>query len=78
MVQLAGHDMLKAKGITLMAAAAPTFFLEDTPAPRDRPPSLSLEPVADRASLGQLRLKIGRPLLVAARAQGLIGGLDLP
>jgi DNA invertase Pin-like site-specific DNA recombinase len=31
MVQLAGHDMLKAKGITLIAASAPTFFLEDTP-----------------------------------------------
>jgi Resolvase, N terminal domain len=33
MVQLAGHDMLKAKGIALIAASAPTFFLEDT-----RPP----------------------------------------
>ena len=31
MVQLAGHDMLKAKGVTLIAASAPTFFLEDTP-----------------------------------------------
>ena len=31
MVQLAGHDMLKAKGITLIAASAPTFFIEDTP-----------------------------------------------
>jgi DNA invertase Pin-like site-specific DNA recombinase len=31
MVQLAGHDMLKAKEITLIAASAPTFFLEDTP-----------------------------------------------
>jgi hypothetical protein len=31
MVQLAGHDMLKAKGIALVAASAPTFFLEDTP-----------------------------------------------
>ena len=31
MVQLAGHDMLKAKGITLIAASAPTFFVEDTP-----------------------------------------------
>ena len=31
MVQLAGHDMLSAKGITLIAASAPTFFLEDTP-----------------------------------------------
>jgi DNA invertase Pin-like site-specific DNA recombinase len=31
MVQLAGHDMLKAKGIALIAASAPTFFLEDTP-----------------------------------------------
>jgi DNA invertase Pin-like site-specific DNA recombinase len=31
MVQLAGHDMLKAKGITLIAANAPTHFLEDTP-----------------------------------------------
>ena len=30
MVQLAGHDMLKAKGISL-AASAPMFFLEDTP-----------------------------------------------
>jgi DNA invertase Pin-like site-specific DNA recombinase len=31
MVQLAGHDMLKAKGVTLIAASAPTFFMEDTP-----------------------------------------------
>jgi DNA invertase Pin-like site-specific DNA recombinase len=31
MVQLAGHDMLKARGITLIAASAPTFFLEETP-----------------------------------------------
>jgi DNA invertase Pin-like site-specific DNA recombinase len=31
MVKLAGHDMLKAKGITLIAASAPTFFVEDTP-----------------------------------------------
>ena len=31
MVQLAGHDMLKAKGVTLIAASAPTFFLEETP-----------------------------------------------
>jgi DNA invertase Pin-like site-specific DNA recombinase len=31
MVQLAGHDMLKAKGVILIAASAPTFFLEDTP-----------------------------------------------
>ena len=31
MMQLAGHDMLKAKGITLIAASAPTFFVKDTP-----------------------------------------------
>ena len=31
MVQLAGHDMLKAKGIALIAASAPTFFVEETP-----------------------------------------------
>jgi DNA invertase Pin-like site-specific DNA recombinase len=31
MVQLAGHDMLKAKGIALIAASAPTFFVEDRP-----------------------------------------------
>jgi DNA invertase Pin-like site-specific DNA recombinase len=31
MVQLAGHDMLKAKGVTLVAASAPTHFIEDTP-----------------------------------------------
>jgi DNA invertase Pin-like site-specific DNA recombinase len=31
MVQLAGHDMLKARGVTLIAARAPTFFVEDTP-----------------------------------------------
>src|SRR5271166_3117090 len=31
MVQLAGHDMLKAKGISLIAASAPTHFIEDTP-----------------------------------------------
>jgi DNA invertase Pin-like site-specific DNA recombinase len=31
MVQLAGHDMLRTKGVALIAASAPTFFLEDTP-----------------------------------------------
>jgi hypothetical protein len=31
MAQLAGHDMLKAKGISLVAASAPTYFIEDTP-----------------------------------------------
>jgi DNA invertase Pin-like site-specific DNA recombinase len=31
MVQLAGHDLLKAKGIFLIAASAPTHFIEDTP-----------------------------------------------
>jgi DNA invertase Pin-like site-specific DNA recombinase len=31
MVQLARHDMLKARGITLVAASAPTHFVEDTP-----------------------------------------------
>jgi DNA invertase Pin-like site-specific DNA recombinase len=31
MVQLAGHDLLKAKGVTLVAASAPTHFVEDTP-----------------------------------------------
>jgi len=31
MVQLAGHDMLKAKGVALIAASAPTFFVEETP-----------------------------------------------
>ena len=31
MVQLAGHDMLKAKGLTLIAASSPSHFTEDTP-----------------------------------------------
>ena len=31
MVQLAGHDLLKANGISLIAASAPTHFVEDTP-----------------------------------------------
>jgi DNA invertase Pin-like site-specific DNA recombinase len=31
MVQLAGHDMLRARGVTLIAASAPTHFVEDTP-----------------------------------------------
>ena len=31
MVQLAGHDMLKARGVTLVAASAPSHFVEDTP-----------------------------------------------
>jgi DNA invertase Pin-like site-specific DNA recombinase len=31
MVQLAGHDMLKAKGISFVAPSAPTHFVEDTP-----------------------------------------------
>lgn len=30
-VQLTGHDLLKARGIELIAANAPEFFLEDTP-----------------------------------------------
>ena len=29
--QLLGHDMLKAKGVALIAASAPQHFLEDTP-----------------------------------------------
>ena len=31
LVQLTGHDMLKAKGISLVAASAPMHFVEDTP-----------------------------------------------
>ena len=31
MVQLAGHDMLKERGIALIAASAPAHFIEDTP-----------------------------------------------
>jgi DNA invertase Pin-like site-specific DNA recombinase len=31
MVQLAGHDLLKARGVTLIAASAPMHFVEDTP-----------------------------------------------
>src|ERR1700745_1599579 len=31
MVQLAGHDMLKAKRATRIAASAPKSFVEDTP-----------------------------------------------
>ena len=31
MVQLAGYDMLKARGVTLIAASAPMHFVEDTP-----------------------------------------------
>ena len=31
MVQLAGHDMLKQRGIVLIAASAPSHFTEDTP-----------------------------------------------
>ena len=30
-VQLAGHDMLKARGVTLIPASSPSFFVEDTP-----------------------------------------------
>lgn len=30
-VQLAGHDMLKALGISIIPASAPDFFIEDTP-----------------------------------------------
>jgi DNA invertase Pin-like site-specific DNA recombinase len=30
-VQLAGHDMLKGQGITLIPASAPDFFTEETP-----------------------------------------------
>ena len=31
MVQITGHDLLRAKGVTHIAASAPTFFVEDTP-----------------------------------------------
>ena len=31
MARLAGHDMLKARGVTLVAASALTHFVEDTP-----------------------------------------------
>ena len=31
LVQLTGHDMLKAKGVTLIAASSPMHFVEDTP-----------------------------------------------
>jgi DNA invertase Pin-like site-specific DNA recombinase len=31
MVQLAGHDMLKSQGISLIPATAPDFFMEETP-----------------------------------------------
>jgi len=31
MVQLVGHDLLKAQGITLIPASAPDMFVEDTP-----------------------------------------------
>ena len=34
LVQLTGHDLLKARGITLIAASAPTHFTEDTPTAR--------------------------------------------
>ena len=30
-VQLAGHDMLKSLGISIIPASAPEFFTEDTP-----------------------------------------------
>src|SRR5262249_32805751 len=30
-VQLTGHDLLKARGIALIPATAPDFFIEDTP-----------------------------------------------
>src|SRR5271154_544794 len=30
-VQLAGHDMLRARGVTLIPASSPSFFVEDTP-----------------------------------------------
>jgi hypothetical protein len=33
MVQLAGHDMLRARGMTLIAASAPMHFVEDSPPP---------------------------------------------
>jgi hypothetical protein len=38
MVQLAGHDMLKAKGISLIAASAPTFFCRGHPHRHSRAP----------------------------------------
>jgi DNA invertase Pin-like site-specific DNA recombinase len=31
LVQLTGHDMLKAKGVTLIAASSPMHFVEETP-----------------------------------------------
>jgi DNA invertase Pin-like site-specific DNA recombinase len=34
MVQLTGHDMLKVRGVTLIAASSPMHFIEDTPTAR--------------------------------------------
>ena len=34
MVQLTGHDLLKRRGITLIAASAPSHFTDDTPTAR--------------------------------------------
>ena len=34
MVQLTGHDILKVRGVTLIAASSPMHFIEDTPTAR--------------------------------------------
>jgi hypothetical protein len=57
-VQLAGHDMLKALGISILPASAPDFFTEDTPTAilvrQVLGPSLNLRRLAASRSWQQL------------------------
>src|SRR3984885_11945787 len=43
MVQLAGHDMLKSRGVTLIAASAPMHFVENPPVASRRAGSPALQ-----------------------------------
>ena len=51
MVQLLGHDMLKAQGITLIPASAPDFFVEDSPTARMVRQILGAVPEFERATI---------------------------
>ncbi len=73
-----GHRLRQARGARGGRRAGAQGRVGAPLSPRERePPSLALEPVADRLRLRQLRLVVCRPLVVAAVAQRVEGNLDL-
>ena len=69
MVQLAGHNMLKTKGVTLVAASAPMHFIEDTPTTVLVRQVLGAIAEFEKASL-VAKLKAARERKVAAGGRG--------